>query len=92
MKRARFVVFGNVQGVCYRHYSAKKARELGISGFVRNLIDGRVEVLAEGEDEKLDAFLIFCKKNPGQSCVEKLEIEEIKKINKIEFKGFEIRN
>ena len=90
MKRVHFVVSGRVQGVCYRHYSAKKAKELGLSGFVRNLGDGSVEVVAEGEDKKVDAFLSFCKNNPSHSEVERVEIKEEKKIKESVLKNFDL--
>lgn len=61
MKQVHFLVSGRVQGVCYRHYSAKKARELGLNGFVKNLANGKVEVLVEGEKDKIEAFVDFRK-------------------------------
>lgn len=85
------MVSGNVQGVCYRHYVAKKAKELGIRGFVRNLADGHVEIEAEGEDKRVEAFFVFCKNNPGYSAVKDAEIKEEKEITKPFFHGFEIR-
>jgi acylphosphatase len=90
MKSVHFFVSGRVQGVCYRHYAAKKAKELGLKGFVKNTPDERVELRVEGEEAKLNAFLIFCKNNPGYSSVEEIEIEEERKIKKSSFKSFEI--
>jgi acylphosphatase len=51
------VVGGRVQGVFYRATAARRARELGIRGYARNLSDGRVEVLACGEDQSVSAFV-----------------------------------
>jgi len=53
----RCVVSGRVQGVFYRATAARRAQELGIRGHARNLPDGRVEVLACGERETVDAFV-----------------------------------
>jgi acylphosphatase len=53
----RSVVSGRVQGVFYRATAAQKARELGIRGYARNLADGRVEVLACGEEEAVRQFI-----------------------------------
>jgi acylphosphatase len=50
-------ISGRVQGVYYRGTTVSRARELGISGYARNLPDGRVEVLAQGEDAAVAAFI-----------------------------------
>jgi acylphosphatase len=52
----RYLVRGLVQGVGYRYFVFQRAREHGLSGFVQNLPDGRVEVFAEGAAESLDAL------------------------------------
>ena len=51
------VVGGRVQGVFYRATAARRARELGINGYARNLSDGRVEVLACGDDASVSTFV-----------------------------------
>jgi acylphosphatase len=51
------LVGGRVQGVYYRHTAARRAQELGIGGYARNLPDGRVEVLACGEEQAVRAFV-----------------------------------
>lgn len=52
----RYVVSGLVQGVGYRYFVWQRAQERGLTGYVRNLPDGRVEVVAEGPGEELDAL------------------------------------
>ncbi|MBW2991020.1 acylphosphatase [Candidatus Woesearchaeota archaeon] len=90
MKKMHFFVSGDVQGVFYRQNTIKKARTLGLKGFVRNAPDGRVEILAEGEEGAVDELVSFCKTNPGHSQVEKLEIKEEKEVVFSEFKDFNI--
>ena len=91
MKQVHFFVSGEVHGVCYRYDSTKKAKELGLKGFVRNVPGGRVEVLAEGEESRINEFMTFCRNNPGYAKVENLEIKEEKEIKSSAFKNFEIR-
>ncbi len=57
MKRARIFVSGIVQGVGYRWYVEDRARERGLKGYVRNLSDGRVEIIVEGEEEKIESLI-----------------------------------
>ncbi|HUK13016.1 MAG TPA: acylphosphatase [Thermoanaerobaculaceae bacterium] len=56
MAAKRFVVKGRVQGVGYRYFVVREADALGVSGFVRNLPDGQVEVVAAGEAALIDAL------------------------------------
>lgn len=56
MKRKHLLVSGKVQGVSYRAYTEQKARALGLTGIVRNLADGRVEILAEGDEAGLQSL------------------------------------
>jgi acylphosphatase len=60
----RFLVTGRVQGVGFRAFVAAAAGRLGLAGWVRNLSDGRVEVLAEGAPEALDLLAEACGRGP----------------------------
>jgi len=64
MKRTHVFISGRVQGVWFRAHTREKAEELGISGWVRNLPDGRVEAVFEGEDEKVDEMVKWCHRGP----------------------------
>jgi len=75
MKQVHIFISGTVQGVFYRSNTRKKAKELGIKGWVRNLYNGRVEVTAEGEEEDLKKFIEWCKKGPELAFVENIEVE-----------------
>lgn len=64
-------VSGRVQGVAFRHYTVKKAVELELTGYVRNLYDGRtVEILAEGTEESLNDLLEWANIGPGSAVVD----------------------
>ncbi len=58
--RAQLIVSGKVQNVGYRVHCAREAKRLGVSGLVRNLPDGRVEVLAEGDEAAVDQLAEWC--------------------------------
>ena len=66
----RFLVSGRVQGVCFRASTQEQARHLGLRGYVRNLTDGRVEVLATGSDEALEALATWLRQGPPLSRVD----------------------
>jgi acylphosphatase len=73
--RARLHLFvsGDVQGVSFRAYTVDEARTLGVSGWVRNLPDGRVEVEAEGDRAALEALARWCRVGPPAARVEDVE-------------------
>lgn len=56
MTARRYLISGRVQGVGFRYYAVREAKALGVVGWVRNLMDGRVEVIAAGDDTVLHAF------------------------------------
>lgn len=63
------LVSGRVQGVCYRAYTQREARRLGLTGWVRNLLDGRVEVMASGSPAALEEFRQWLHRGPPQAAV-----------------------
>ncbi len=68
-------VSGRVQGVFFRMFALKEARALGLTGRVRNLPDGRVEVNAEGEREKLERLVQKLHQGPPGAVVEDVRVE-----------------
>lgn len=73
--RVHIVVKGRVQGVCYRMYTCEEARRLGLAGLVRNLRDGSVEVIAEGEAGALHELVDWCRRGPSYAMVTKMTDE-----------------
>jgi acylphosphatase len=74
--KARFHAFisGRVQGVAFRYFAQEIASTLEVTGWVRNLYDGRVEVVAEGEKDRLEQFLAQLKRGPRLARVEEVEV------------------
>jgi acylphosphatase len=87
--RAHVYISGRVQGVFFRAYTKEEAVRLGVKGWVRNLPDGRVEAVFEGEKEKVDEIIKWCHKGPSYARVDRVDVkwEEYKG----EFDSFEIR-
>jgi acylphosphatase len=71
------LVAGRVQGVFYRGTAARRARELGVRGYARNLPDGRVEVLACGEDAAVEAFVEWLWIGSSAAQVTSVQIAEV---------------
>lgn len=74
-KRIIVKVFGEVQGVFFRVGVREKAEELRLVGWVRNVADGTVEILAEGEEGNLKKLISYCKEGPRFAKVERVEVE-----------------
>jgi acylphosphatase len=87
MKQVHIFLSGKVQGVGFRYFTRRIAEELDIKGWVRNLYDGRVEVIAEGD--RLEEFVAMVKKGPVGSKVDDIEVCELDE--EIGYSGFEIR-
>ena len=66
---------GHVQGVGFRFFVKEAAENLGINGWVRNLYNGSVEVIAEGERESLEQLLQLLRKGPGRSMVTDIQFD-----------------
>ena len=89
MKRARIFVSGDVQGVFYRANAQIEAQRLKLTGYVRNLLDGRVEAVIEGEDICINKMIEWCEVGPKYARVDKVEV--VNEQYKGEFKDFFIR-
>jgi acylphosphatase len=74
MKRIRVVASGQVQGVFYRASCARLARGLGLTGYVRNLPDGRVEAAFEGSDAAVDEMVQWSRIGPDLANVDRLDV------------------
>ena len=71
------IVCGHVQGVFFRASAQARASELGITGWVRNLTDGKVEIHAEGNQDALDNFIEWCHKGPPSAEVSRCDLDWI---------------
>ena len=71
---AHVIVAGRVQGVCYRDFTRREACLLGVSGWVRNLSDGRVEALLEGEKDRVECVLQNLSEGPDAAEVAGMEV------------------
>ena len=87
--RVHIFVSGLVQGVFFRQGTKNRAEKLGLTGWVRNLPDGRVEIVAEGEKEKIEKLIDWAKKGPIFAKVGNLEFQF--ENYQAEFKNFEIK-
>jgi acylphosphatase len=73
----RFLVSGRVTGVGFRYFAQDVARREGLSGVVRNLPDGRVEAVAEGDAESIDRFEAALRRGPSRARVEHVEVDAL---------------
>lgn len=73
--QARIYVLGFVQGVGFRRFVKKNARNIGLKGYVTNLSDGRVEVVAQGAKEDLEKLIKICEKGNFFSDVKSVGVE-----------------
>ena len=89
MKCIHLIVSGKVQGVFFRDNTRKKANELNLKGYAKNLENGTVEVLAEGSEEKINELIAFIENHPGYSKVENVKVSHKELQN---FKSFEIKH
>lgn len=88
-KRAQIEVSGQVQGVSYRYHAQVRARGLGLTGWVRNLPDGRVQLVAEGSEGALAQLVSWCRRGPADAVVRDVQVQMTAAIG--EFSSFEIR-
>lgn len=87
--RVHIFVSGLVQGIFFRSSTKKTAQKLGAVGWVRNLPDSRVEIVAEGEKQKIEELVEWVKEGPAVARVDNLDVEYEE--YKGEFNSFEVR-
>ena len=87
-KTIHFYVSGRVQGVFFRMRARQQAEQLGVTGWVRNLMDGRVEGTASGDSSQLQHFREWLHRGPEYARVEAVEVEEL---DYEEFPDFRVR-
>ena len=73
--RVHLFISGTVQGVFFRDSAKQVAQSMGITGYVRNMQDGRVELVAEGEKDSIDRLVQWCRKGPPSAIVVSVDIE-----------------
>lgn len=71
--RVRLFIEGRVQGVWFRDSTRQEAERWGVTGWVRNVPDGRVEVLAEGPEEKVRNLIDWCRQGPPRARVNRVD-------------------
>jgi len=90
MLRAHLLIEGRVQGVFFRQETAERAMSLNVSGWVKNLPDGRVEALFEGEERAVEELIDWCHMGPPSALVRRVHVER-EKIEKLECSDFSVR-
>lgn len=88
-KKVLVHISGRVQGVGYRYFVLQLARNLNLTGYVRNLRDGRVEVAAEGEEEVLKSLLVELQQGPPGAAVSQMETKWTETTG--DFAAFEVK-
>ncbi len=87
MPAIHLIIKGKVQGVFYRATAKKKAKELNITGWIKNNEDGDVEAVASGAESALQTFIDWCENGPEKAVVENVII---RKINYVNFETFQV--
>ena len=90
MKTTHIIVTGRVQGVGFRYFTVRCANDLSLCGWVRNLPDGSVETVIQGQDEKIEEMIGLLKQGPGAANVSGMEIKGIESEHE-ELSGFVMR-
>jgi len=87
--RVHLTIQGTVQGIFYRAGARERARELHLTGWVCNLIDGSVEVVAEGSMHALQELIAWCRKGPPGAHVIRVDVQD--EMYKGEFDNFNVK-
>ncbi len=79
-KAVHLVISGRVQGVFYRYTAQKVATRLGVRGWVKNLPNGRVEIIAVGNSAEIETFIAWCQEGPPGAVVTQVDLEPLPEI------------
>ena len=88
MIKKRFRIYGHVQGVGFRYFTWQYALKIGVTGFVRNLADGSVEVIAVGSESQIDALDAWLQHGPRTAIVDNVFVEDY--LGEKEFMAFQV--
>jgi acylphosphatase len=88
-KAKHLFIEGRVQGVFFRESTRREAQHLGLTGWVKNLPDGRVEVFAQGDGDALDRFVGWCHEGPSTARVVRVNVDDTEPNAALE--GFRVR-
>lgn len=88
MIKKRFRIYGHVQGVGFRYFTRQYALKIGVTGFVRNLADGSVEVVAVGSESQIDTLNAWLQHSPCTSIVDDVFVEDY--LGEKEFTAFQV--
>ena len=88
-KGIHLLISGRVQGVFFRYSARQRAEELDLAGYAKNLLDGRVEIVAEGDEKRLRILLAWARQGPPGAYVEGVEVNWLSLKNS--FPSFTIR-
>ena len=75
LKCAKLKIFGRVQGVFFRDFTEEKAAEFVIVGWVKNMPDGTVEAIIQGEEDNINKMIACCHEGPSSAQVEEIKVE-----------------
>lgn len=78
--RVRVLADGRVQGVFFRDSTRREAQRLGLTGWVRNRPDGRVEAEFQGPRDAVDQAVEFCRRGPGEASVQAIDVEALDRV------------
>jgi acylphosphatase len=88
MIKKRFRIYGHVQGVGFRYFTRQYALKIGVTGFVRNLADGSVEVIAVGSESQIEALDAWLQEGPRTAIVDDVFVEDY--LGDKEFTAFQV--
>ena len=81
MKACKIDITGRVQGVFFRAHACTKAKELSLTGTVKNMPDGSVQIIAQGDEEKLIQLVHWCHVGPLLAVVDEVRVEDMEMVN-----------